>query len=113
MAGRLCPTRLFRFPLVSEAYEFLRLLNFRAYFYYGLLFSDRFASIGSYSCIGRVLALMELRSVLSRIALNFDLAFAPGEDGEVFDKDVIDKFVLGVRDLQVVFTKREEMRPHA
>jgi hypothetical protein len=52
------------------------------------------------------LAFIELRSVLSRIALNFDLAFAPGETGEVFDKGVKDTFTFTVRDLQVVFTKR-------
>jgi hypothetical protein len=61
---------------------------------------------GSYSCIGRVLALIELRSVLSRIALNFDLAFAPGETGEAFDKGAQDTFTLSVQGLQVVFTKR-------
>jgi hypothetical protein len=61
---------------------------------------------GSYSCIGRVLALMELRSALSRIALNFDLAFASGETGEVFEREVKDTFTLTVRDLYVVFSKR-------
>ena len=52
------------------------------------------------------MAFIELRSVLSRIALNFDLAFAPGETGEVFDKEVKDIFTISVRDLHVVFTKR-------
>jgi hypothetical protein len=63
--------------------------------------------IGSYSCVGRVLAFMEMRSVLSLIALNFDLAFAPGETGEVFDRDVKDTFTFALRELQVVFTKRK------
>lgn len=63
-------------------------------------------NLGSYSCIGRVLALMELRSALSRIALNFDLAFAPGETGEVFNREVLDTFTLTVKDLWVVFRKR-------
>jgi len=49
---------------------------------------------------------MELRSVLSRVALNFDLAFAEGETGEAFDEDIKDTFTFAVRELQVVFTKR-------
>lgn len=50
--------------------------------------------------------MMELRSVLSRIALNFDLAFAEGETGEVFDREVKDTFTFTVGDLYVVFSKR-------
>ncbi len=64
-------------------------------------------SIGSYSCIGRVLAMIELRIVLSRIALNFDLAFAQGETGESFDKGAKDTFTLSVGELNLGFTRRD------
>jgi hypothetical protein len=49
---------------------------------------------------------MELRSAVSRIALNFDLVFAPGETGEAFDREVKDTFTFSVGKLWVVFRKR-------
>jgi hypothetical protein len=49
---------------------------------------------------------MELRSVLTRIALNFDMAFAPGEDGIAFDKQTRDTFILVVDSLNLVFKDR-------
>lgn len=63
-------------------------------------------SIGAYSCIGRVLAMMELRSVISRIALNFDVGFAEGETGRKFDTEVKDTFTFEVPDLWLVFKRR-------
>jgi cytochrome P450 len=38
-------------------------------------------SQGTYSCIGKQLALMGLRVVTARIVTQFDIAFAPGKDG--------------------------------
>ncbi|KAF4468469.1 benzoate 4-monooxygenase cytochrome [Fusarium albosuccineum] len=61
---------------------------------------------GQFSCPGRNLAFMELRMVLSRIALRYDLAFPPGEDGESFDKGARDTFTLNVPQLPIVFTAR-------
>ncbi|KAF7879414.1 hypothetical protein EAF04_000610 [Stromatinia cepivora] len=39
-------------------------------------------SAGNYSCIGKQLALMELRAVVARIVMRFDVGFAEGEVGE-------------------------------
>ncbi|KAL1962758.1 hypothetical protein VTN77DRAFT_9212 [Rasamsonia byssochlamydoides] len=64
--------------------------------------------IGPYSCVGKQLALMQLRSVLSRIALNFDIAFAPGEDGVAFDQGARDTFTFTVSPLQLVFKERSK-----
>ncbi|KAJ3544539.1 hypothetical protein NM208_g2999 [Fusarium decemcellulare] len=61
---------------------------------------------GQFSCPGRNLAFMELRMVLSRIALRYNLAFPPGEDGESFDKGARDTFTLNVPQLPIVFTGR-------
>ncbi|KAM6510175.1 hypothetical protein FALCPG4_017800 [Fusarium falciforme] len=61
-------------------------------------------SRGQYSCPGKNLAFMELRMVLGRIALEYSLAFPPGDDGEAFDKGARDTFTLNVPELPIIFT---------
>ncbi|TGO67404.1 hypothetical protein BOTNAR_0043g00080 [Botryotinia narcissicola] len=39
-------------------------------------------SAGNYSCIGKQLALMELRAVVARMVMRFEIGFAEGERGE-------------------------------
>lgn len=48
---------------------------------------------------------MELRMVLSRIALRYAIAFPPGEDGEKFDKGAKDTFTLSVPSLPIIFSQ--------
>ncbi|KAJ5713532.1 uncharacterized protein N7483_010713 [Penicillium malachiteum] len=62
---------------------------------------------GHYSCVGRPLALMQIRTVLHRIASEFDLSFPPGEDGRHFWEETKDTFTLMCPALPVVLTKRE------
>ena len=62
--------------------------------------------IGQYSCAGRQLALMELRLAIVLVALNFDLALAPGETGLEFDHGAKDTFTLTLSGLQVVLQER-------
>lgn len=66
---------------------------------------------GPYGCVGKQLALMELRVVLARIALNFDL-FAHGEDASVFDQEARDTFTLSLSPLQLVFRERTIVSSH-
>ncbi|KAK7752943.1 hypothetical protein SLS62_005102 [Diatrype stigma] len=48
---------------------------------------ERFGELRrAYACIGKNLALMTLRMATCRIAQEFDVVFAPGENGETFDK---------------------------
>ncbi|KAM0226793.1 hypothetical protein ACHAP5_012315 [Fusarium lateritium] len=61
-------------------------------------------SSGQFSCPGRNLAFLELRMVLSRIALRYNLAFPAGEDGERFDREAKDTFTLNVPQLPIIFT---------
>ncbi|KAH6876594.1 cytochrome P450, partial [Thelonectria olida] len=61
---------------------------------------------GQFACAGKNLALMELKMVLSRIALRYNMEFPPGEDGEKFDKEAKDTFTLNVPELLIVFTLR-------
>jgi cytochrome P450 len=61
---------------------------------------------GVYGCIGKNLALMQLRAVLSRLVLNFDFSFAPGDTGDEFDTNALDTFTLTLPPLQMVLTSR-------
>ena len=62
---------------------------------------------GAYACIGRQLAYMELRTMLAKIVLEFDMEFAPGEDGSALLEKTKDYFVLGLAELNVILTRRE------
>ncbi|CAF9905510.1 MAG: hypothetical protein ALECFALPRED_001001 [Alectoria fallacina] len=60
-------------------------------------------SIGAYSCVGKNLALMELRSVIATVISEFDVSFAPGEDGMGAMGRAKDTFTLSPGELQLVF----------
>ena len=64
-------------------------------------------SIGPYSCVGRQLALNEIRTVISKLVLGFDIGFAHGEDGTRLLEDTLDNFVLGLAELSLTFTPRK------
>lgn len=58
---------------------------------------------GAYSCVGKNLALMELRSVIATVISEFDVSFAPGEDGMGAMGRAKDTFTLSPGELQLVF----------
>ncbi|KAL7951919.1 cytochrome P450 [Trichoderma barbatum] len=70
---------------------------------------DAFApfSTGPYGCIGKRLALMDIRQMISRLVWTFDIAFAPGEDGTSFERDAIDAFMMTYGELSLTFKLRE------
>ncbi|KAK2734555.1 hypothetical protein FQN55_002597 [Onygenales sp. PD_40] len=60
-------------------------------------------SLGPYSCIGRPLALMELRAAVCQILMAFDtIKFAPGEDGTRLLTESKDHFTMGLAPLKVI-----------
>ncbi|KAK5627603.1 hypothetical protein RRF57_003318 [Xylaria bambusicola] len=63
-------------------------------------------SQGRYACIGRNLALNELRAVISKAVLEFDISFAPGETGRALLEDSKDIFTMSLAKLELCFTKR-------
>lgn len=63
-------------------------------------------SIGRYGCIGKNLALMELRTVTAQLMTKFDFSFAPGEDGSKLLNECEDYFTLGLADLNLQFNLR-------
>ncbi|KAI1481739.1 cytochrome P450 [Daldinia eschscholtzii] len=64
-------------------------------------------SHGTYGCIGKHLAMMTLRIALSRIVQHFDVAFAAGETGEMFDKGAQDIFTTSLKPLVLQFSPRK------
>ncbi|KAI1288550.1 cytochrome P450 monooxygenase-like protein [Xylaria venustula] len=65
-------------------------------------------SQGRFACIGRNLALNELRAVISKAVLEFDIAFAPGETGRALLEDSKDIFTMSLAKLELSFTKRSQ-----
>lgn len=63
-------------------------------------------SSGPFGCIGKNLALMEVRTLTSRMVMDFDVAFAPGEDGTRLLMETREHFTLGLSPMDLVFTKR-------
>lgn len=59
-------------------------------------------------CIGRALAVTEMRNLLTHWIQNFqDVRFAPGEDGSRLVYRTTDNFTAGVKPLRLIFDKKE------
>ncbi|KAH8689533.1 putative cytochrome P450 [Talaromyces proteolyticus] len=61
---------------------------------------------GTYGCIGRPLAMMNLRSTLARLITTFDIKFGEGEDGSSFEGKSTNHFLWCPGDLYISFTRR-------
>lgn len=68
-------------------------------------------ALGPYSCVGKQLALMELRSVIALVVSQFDVRFADGEDGHRLLHESKDYFTITISDLDLVFTPRIAVPP--
>lgn len=62
---------------------------------------------GPYSCIGKQLALMEVRAVTARLVSKFDISFGPGEDGSTLLNETHDCFTLHLAPLNLQFEDRK------
>ncbi|KAL7907218.1 cytochrome P450 [Trichoderma velutinum] len=73
---------------------------------------DAFApfSAGPYGCIGKRLALNDIRQMVARLVWTFDIAFAPGEDGASFERDAIDAFMITYGELRLTLKPKDISR---
>ncbi|KAL3436403.1 cytochrome P450 [Aspergillus tetrazonus] len=63
-------------------------------------------NIGTNGCIGRALALTEMRNLVTYFIHHFSrVKFAPGEDGKALLTETKDHFTVGVKPLRLVFEK--------
>jgi cytochrome P450 len=60
-------------------------------------------------CIGKPLALMELRVVMAKLLLTFDVSYAPGETGKDLVEKSRDHFTIETGPLNLVFTRRKDL----
>ena len=67
-------------------------------------------SIGRYACVGKNLALAELRFVTALLLSKYDIAFAQGEDGSSCWRDMKDQFTAAPGKLELLFTSRESVK---
>lgn len=61
---------------------------------------------GPFACSGKAVAMMQMRMLISCVAMRYDLAFAPGEDGDEFWAGAKETMTLWVPELKLVFTHR-------
>ncbi|KAL4919422.1 cytochrome P450 [Aspergillus aurantiobrunneus] len=61
---------------------------------------------GPYVCPGKNLALMSLRISVSKLAQLYDINFAPGETGELFETKTLDTFTTTLPALHIQFVRR-------
>ncbi len=61
---------------------------------------------GPYACVGKRLAMLELRRVVAEILWRYDLTLAPGQTKEAFLDGKQDTFTTVSAALPIVFTKR-------
>ena len=64
--------------------------------------------MGKFGCIGKQLALNELRTVISKMVLEFDVELAPGEDGHKLLNESMDVFTMSNAELRLVWKEREK-----
>ncbi len=63
---------------------------------------------GRFGCVGKQLALMEIRAVTASLLSRFDLAFAEGMGrGEGVEGEMKDQFTMAVGKVDLVFEERD------
>ncbi|MCJ1246388.1 hypothetical protein MMC30_003595 [Trapelia coarctata] len=63
---------------------------------------------GPYGCVGKQLALLEIRAVIARLVDHFDIMFAAGEDGSKLLRESDDGFTTWCGDLMLGFRERSD-----
>jgi tryprostatin B 6-hydroxylase len=62
---------------------------------------------GPYQCIGKPLAMMQIRTLAAKVISAYDMHLAPGEDGSSLLYDSKDHFSMTLAPLHLVFTRIE------
>ncbi|OOQ91423.1 Tryprostatin B 6-hydroxylase [Penicillium brasilianum] len=64
-------------------------------------------SIGSYSCIGKPLAMMNIRTTVARLIMTFDVRFPQGDDGTRWMNAADEHFSMGIDQMPVILERRQ------
>ncbi|KAG7149456.1 Cytochrome monooxygenase FCK2 like protein [Verticillium longisporum] len=65
-------------------------------------------SIGRYSCVGKQLGLMEIRTVTAELLRRYDVSLAPDQPVKAFTDKLVDGFTLSCPKLDIIFTPRDK-----
>lgn len=68
--------------------------------------------LGPYGCIGRPLALLNIRTTVSRLLLTYSFELASGETGGRFEEESREHFTLAPGDLMIRFSKQPNQENH-
>ncbi|KAF2454093.1 cytochrome P450 [Lineolata rhizophorae] len=63
-------------------------------------------NVGQHNCVGQRFAMIEMRVLVANLIRQFDVTFAPGEDGNTIVNGVKDGFTTKIPDMNIVFTPR-------
>lgn len=63
-------------------------------------------SKGRTSCVGKNLALTEIRMVIASLLSAFRIHFAPGDNGEPVERDMRDQLTANPGNLNLIFERR-------
>lgn len=61
---------------------------------------------GPFTCVGKALAMMQMRMLISYVALRYNVAFAPGEDGVAFWEGAKETLTMWLPALYLVFSPK-------
>ncbi|KAL4734141.1 Tryprostatin B 6-hydroxylase [Aspergillus similis] len=64
-------------------------------------------SIGSYSCIGKPLAMMNIRTTVARLIMTFDVGFQAGDDGRQYMDAADEHFAMGIAQMPMILRRRQ------
>ncbi|KAK9422863.1 hypothetical protein SUNI508_04530 [Seiridium unicorne] len=67
-------------------------------------------SIGKHACVGKPLAVRELRSMLARVALTFDVRFPENCDSQSYEQTIMDAFTMTLPPFSLVFKERNKAK---
>ncbi|KAL9035951.1 MAG: hypothetical protein Q9180_004579 [Flavoplaca navasiana] len=62
--------------------------------------------LGRTSCVGKELAMTEIRMVVANLLANFDISFPPGDNGEAVERDMKDQLTANPGELFLKFETR-------
>lgn len=65
---------------------------------------------GRTSCVGKNLALAEIRLVTASLLSRFRVCFAPGDNGDAVERDMRDQLTGNPGDLNLVFEPRQSVK---
>ncbi|KAL1640901.1 hypothetical protein SLS58_006517 [Diplodia intermedia] len=66
--------------------------------------------VGMYGCVGKQLAYWEMRSVLARLALRYNIRFASARDGKDFEASLLCTWTLAPPPLGMCFRERKDRK---